>query len=456
MNPNKQQILALIQNYKTYISKTKMQDEVYKWELVKNYKGRPDTNAPDFAEEYKSIKFGNLIYQLASGVGNHICREKPEGFRQLFISLFDESSPLNDRVQNFNVDSLELYRSLGAELGHHQDERTIATYLTLHNPLKYTFYKSTFYKEFCKLMGAEPAGKNEKYAHYLELLNQFIEDYIVPDTELTNTVKSYIPEYYDGKNNLLLAQDILYTMYNKADEDSNYWIFQGNLKIYDVVSALNDNALKSWSVKAHKDSIQIGDKLILWVSGNKAGCYALAEVTSGIFEAKDDESEMKYYVDSRTNHISSRVSIKITHNLAANPILKEQIQGIKDLNLLKAGSQGTNFKATKIEYVTFLKLAEKNMTNKKYWLYAPGENANMWEEFLQDGTMGLGWDNLGDLNEYATKEDIATRLKELSDNDSSKANDATANFDFKENISIGDIIIAKKGRNAYLGYGFVT
>ncbi len=92
----------------------------------------------------------------------------------------------------------------------------------------------------------------------------------------------------------------------------------------------------------------------------------------------------------------------------------------------------------------------------KYWLYAPGENANMWEEFLQDGTMGLGWDNLGDLNEYATKEDIATRLKELSDNDSSKANDATANFDFKENISIGDIIIAKKGRNAYLGYGFVT
>jgi hypothetical protein len=95
-------------------------------------------------------------------------------------------------------------------------------------------------------------------------------------------------------------------------------------------------------------------------------------------------------------------------------------------------------------------------SNCKYWLYAPGENANMWEEFLQDGTMGLGWDNLGDLNEYATKEDIVTRLKELSDNDSSKANDATANFDFKETISIGDIIISKKGRSAYLGYGIVT
>jgi hypothetical protein len=455
MNPNKQQILALIQNYKTYISKTKMQDEVYKWELVKNYKGRPDTNAPDFAEEYKSIKFGNLIYQLASGVGNHICREKPEEFRALFISLFDETSPLNDRVKNFNVDSLKLYRSLGAELGHHQDERTIATYLTLHNPLKYTFYKSTFYKEFCKLMGGEPAGKNEKYAHYLELLNQFIEDYIVPDTELTDTIKSYIPEYYDGKNNLLLAQDILYTMFNKADEDSNYWIFQGNLKIYDVVSALNDNALKSWSVKAHKDSIQIGDQLILWVSGNKAGCYALAEVTSDIFEAKDDESEMRYYVDSRTNDISSRVSIKITHNLAANPILKEQIQGIKDLNLLKAGSQGTNFKATKIEFDTFLKLAEKNMTNRKYWLYAPGENANKWDELYNQGEMAIGWDALGDLRKLGDKEQIAKEIQKVYNTESASFNNALANLEFRDIIQVGDIIIAKKGRQEYLGFGIV-
>ncbi len=32
--------------------------------------------------------------------------------------------------------------------------------------------------------------------------------------------------------------------------------------------------------------------------------------------------------------------------------------------------------------------------NKKYWLYAPGENANMWEEFYEQGVMGLGWESL--------------------------------------------------------------
>ena len=433
-----------------------MQDEEYKWELVKNYKGRPDINAKDFTQELKSIKFQNLLYAMSIAVTNQLAKEKPEEYRKLFISLFDESTPLNDRVKNFNGDSLKLYRSLGETLGHHQDERSIATYLTLHNPLKYTFYKSTFYKEFCKLMGAEPAGKNEKYGHYLELLNQFIENYIVPDIELIDMVKNYIPEYYDGTNNLLLAQDILYCMLNKAEDDSNYWIFQGNLKIYDVVSALNDHALKSWSVKAHKDSIQIGDKVILWVSGNKAGCYALAEVTSDIFEAKDDESELRYYVDSRENEISSRVSIKITHNLAANPILKEQIQGIKDLSSLKAGSQGTNFKATKTEYDTFLKLADKNMENRNYWLFAPGKNANMWEEFLNDGEMGLGWDKLGDLKKFNSRIEIKEALLMSYQGEGSKMNDVSANDDFLNKMQIGDVIIAKKGRSAYLGYGVVN
>lgn len=92
----------------------------------------------------------------------------------------------------------------------------------------------------------------------------------------------------------------------------------------------------------------------------------------------------------------------------------------------------------------------------KYWLYAPGENANMWEDFHKNGIMGLGWDELGDLTQYSTKEEIATRLKELYEGDTTKANDATANVDFRSSISIGDIVIAKKGRNAYLGYGIVS
>jgi uncharacterized protein with HEPN domain len=455
MEANNPEVLNLITKYKACIAKTKLQDEVYKWKLVKQFKGRPDTNASDFASEYKAIKYANLMYQLSAAVGNHIGRENPEAFRQLFIYLFDETKSLEERIIYFNEESLKIYRSIGGEKGHHQDERAISTYLTVHNPEKYTFYKSGFYLAFCKLIGVTPAGKNQKYIHYLELVNQFIEQYIIPDSELIETVKSFIPEYYDGTNHLLLAQDILYCMFNKSEEEVNYWIFQGNQKIYNVTQALQDNILKSWSVKSHKESIQIGDKVILWVSGNNAGCYALAEIVSDVFEAKDDDSEMIYYVDNRSNEISNRVSIKITHNLSSNPILKEQIQGIEALIDLKAGSQGTNFKATQIEYNTFLNLAEKHITNRKFWLYAPGENANKWEEFYQEGIMALGWDELGDLRNYQTQEDVAVKLREIESTESSKMNDSKANFEFVHSLKKGDIIFVKKGNTKLLGYGEV-
>ncbi len=597
MNPNNPQILTLIQNYKSYISNTKMQDEVYKWELVKKYKGRPDTNSQDFTKELKSIKFQNLLYAMGIAVTNHLAKDAPEEYRQLFIALFNESTPLNIRVNSFNVESLKLYRSIGGELGHHQDERSISTYLTIHNPEKYTFYKSTFYKEFCKLIGVEPAGKNEKYGHYLELVNQFIENYIVPDTELTDTVKSYIPEYYDGKNNLLLAQDILFNMLNKAEEDSNYWIFQGNPKVYDFSSAINNGVIDQWTASAHRDKMRIGDKVVFWLTGTNAGCYALGEVTSVPFQNLEPKDEFWKEEDKS----EWKVGVKISHNCSSNPILKEQTEIIDELTNLNVGNQGTNFSATKDQFsclmdiinssesniyskvkrlmasdkmntyidlirdfvstnnldsndsrislnvrenkqrlvfvigsryslciekikndtvISFISSKEHNrnsstpfknnkgeieaywnrfdsaqadimiteikeglakelsrnntcpyrkhsnadfnkdvfgeIVTKKYWLYAPGENASMWDEFLQDGVMGLGWDELGNLNDYSLKEDIAARLQELSDSDSSKANDATANFDFKESISIGDVIIAKKGRSAYLGYGIVT
>ena len=323
-----------------------MQDEVYKWKLVKNYKGRPDINAKDFTQELKSIKFQNLLYAMSIAVTYQLAKEKPEEYRKLFISLFDESTPLNDRVKNFNGDSLKLYRSLGETLGHHQDERSIATYLTFHNPLKYTFYKSTFYKEFCKLMGAEPAGKNEKYGHYLELLNQFIENYIVPDIELIDVVKNYIPEYYDGTNNLLLAQDILYCMLNKAEDDSNYWIFQGNPKVYDFSSAINEGTIDQWTASAHRDKMRIGDRVIFWLTGTNSGCYALGEITSDPFKNFEPKDEFWKEEDKS----EWKVGVKISHNCSSNPILKEQADITEELVSLMVGNQGTNFTATKEQY----------------------------------------------------------------------------------------------------------
>lgn len=96
---------------------------------------------------------------------------------------------------------------------------------------------------------------------------------------------------------------------------------------------------------------------------------------------------------------------------------------------------------------------ETYSSNKRYWLYAPGENASMWEPFYEQGVMGLGWEELGDLNNYNSKEEIVKKLQEIESTSNSKMNDAIANYEFKEVMSVGDIVIAKKGRGELLGYG---
>ena len=56
----------------------------------------------------------------------------------------------------------------------------------------------------------------------------------------------------------------------------------------------------------------------------------------------------------------------------------------------------------------------------------------MWDEFYNTGIMGLGWDRIGDLNNYKSKDEIITRLQEIEETEGSKKNDATANFEFQE------------------------
>jgi len=234
----------------------------------------------------------------------------------------------------------------------------------------------------------------------------------------------------------------------------NYWLFQGNPKVFDFEAAIKANAIHSWTVSAHRDKIKDGDKVILWITGPYSGCYALAEIISEPYERQEATDDSFYKTEDKSEW---QVGIRITHNLIDKPILQNAVKGIDSLKYLKAGNQGTNFSSSKTEFETLLNMAkETDKDGKKYWLYAPGQNANFWDEVYDQGIMALGWDRLGDLNQYKDKEQITKRLQMLEATDSSKKNDATANYEFKNVLSIGDIIICKKGRTELLGYGIVA
>lgn len=101
-------------------------------------------------------------------------------------------------------------------------------------------------------------------------------------------------------------------------------------------------------------------------------------------------------------------------------------------------------------------LGDAGIETVRYWLYAPGEGAHMWDEFYERGVMGLGWSELGDLAGYTTKEDMRQRLLEVCGDETSQKNSAHAVWQFAHDIKPGDVVFAKRGRTEILGRGIVT
>ena len=100
----------------------------------------------------------------------------------------------------------------------------------------------------------------------------------------------------------------------------------------------------------------------------------------------------------------------------------------------------------------------KNEDTKRYWLYSPGEQAVNWEEFYNEDIMAIGWDKLGDLENYTDRKSILETLINNYGGGEDQRNNVSAIDDFyngENKINIGDIVIAKKGKNTLLGYGKV-
>ena len=100
-----------------------------------------------------------------------------------------------------------------------------------------------------------------------------------------------------------------------------------------------------------------------------------------------------------------------------------------------------------------------NKNTKHYWLYSPGEQAIMWDEFYDEGIMAIGWDELEDLENYTDRKSILEALRNNYGGREKQPNWVSAIDDFcngENKINVGDIVIAKKGTKTLLGYGRVT
>lgn len=109
---------------------------------------------------------------------------------------------------------------------------------------------------------------------------------------------------------------------------------------------------------------------------------------------------------------------------------------------------------TQIESASPATSFEKVSNSRRYWLIAPGEGARYWQQWLDQNIAAIGWNEIGDLSQYGSKEDMRKALSGFFP-DENQSVVASMLWNFYRNMAEGDIVFAKLGRSEIIGWGIV-
>ena len=100
-------------------------------------------------------------------------------------------------------------------------------------------------------------------------------------------------------------------------------------------------------------------------------------------------------------------------------------------------------------------LADENVDTIHYWIYSPGDRAYKWDEFYKAGIMAIRWGEIGDLQVFASKEEMKKKMKETFDSSRPYRNPALATWQFANEMKPGDVVFVKKGMYQIIGRGII-
>jgi len=129
-------------------NRTHWECEKYKWVAIKHFQKHWNIEAENFGAMFKEAtsKCSNLLTSqnyFPRGMILDFAKADDEAVRNMFISLFDESISVVDRVNNFIQEAERIRSTYGADKwgSHYQNVNSISTYLWLRYPDKYYIYK---------------------------------------------------------------------------------------------------------------------------------------------------------------------------------------------------------------------------------------------------------------------------------------------------------------------------
>ncbi len=175
----------------------------------------------------------------------------------------------------------------------------------------------------------------------------------------------------------------------KKKEHTNYWLFQAHEQQFSLGPALRIDAVHTFPVKAHRDKIKKGDKVILWKTGENAGVYGLAEVQSEVGTWKVSEEQKSFYLKPLST--KENIKIKIEYNLWNRPVTKDLLTENKEFDKFYGGLSGVTYKATKRQYELIAGMAQReNLVEESMPDYIEGLTAVHPLNLILHGPPGTG------------------------------------------------------------------
>lgn len=265
----------LIEAYRQYLEKTGNEQELYKWQIGKQFQDNWDLDAEDFGAMLNSVKWSNLISQQ-SGAFFREARNHPEDARIFYKYVFDESKSISDRInwaRDKGAEMAKTWRPGWKSAG--QDERTLSILWSFNDLKNHIPFKSSFYNKYCALIDVKPEKPGSKYRHYLKLVDLFIKNHLSKDDSLIALHNSFLDkaEHIEDPNNKLMVQNILYRILDGFWDPENGQDEEGD-------------ALNNEIVVNEKNNMEKDLNTILYGPPGTGKTYHLKETLFPLYEAE--------------------------------------------------------------------------------------------------------------------------------------------------------------------------
>jgi formylglycine-generating enzyme required for sulfatase activity len=146
-----------------------------------------------------------------------------------------------------------------------------------------------------------------------------------------------------------------------------YWLFQGNPKYYRVLDSIHDFEQMYWLVTRYTEDIAVGDGVLIWSAGKKAGIYAMGEVIGPVNILEELPDKDYWIVKNMSQPEGKRVFTNFTTKLLENPLLYEELiqdDILKNLSVI-SDARGTNFQVTQEQWMQVYELRKSQIESYK-------------------------------------------------------------------------------------------